>query len=116
AVCWPTRINGKCLESRRYFRPSQFAQKRRVVQPVAVVRLCAAPSPIIFILHIDRRLHFFLSLRMNDRFSTTVELVVFAAFIAAVFIVVMTSLTFLSNQCSRGTPVLPAIFPCFQEG
>jgi len=51
---------------------------------------------------------------MNDRFGTTVELVVFAAFIAAVFIVVMTSLTFLSNQCSQGTPVLPAIFPCFQ--
>jgi hypothetical protein len=52
---------------------------------------------------------------MNDRLGTAVELIVFAVFIAAVFIVVMTSLTFLSNQCSRGTPVLPALFPCFQE-
>ena len=54
-------------------------------------------------------------LGMNDRLGTAVELIVFAVFIAAVFIVVMTSLTFLSNQCSRGTPVLPALFPCFQE-
>jgi len=52
---------------------------------------------------------------MNDRLGIAVELVAFAAFIAAIFIVVMGSLTFLSNQCSRGSPVLPAIFPCFQE-
>jgi hypothetical protein len=52
---------------------------------------------------------------MNSRLGTAVELVAFAAFIAAIFIVVMASLTFLSNQCSHRTPVLPAIFPCFQE-
>jgi hypothetical protein len=52
---------------------------------------------------------------MNDRLGTAAELIAFAAFIAAIFIVVMTSLTFLSNQCTRGTPVLAAIFPCFQE-
>jgi hypothetical protein len=52
---------------------------------------------------------------MNDRLGTAMELIAFAAFIAIVFIVVMASLTFLSNQCSRGSPFLPAIFPCFQE-
>jgi hypothetical protein len=64
---------------------------------------------------IDSRPHFFLILGMSSRLGTAVELVAFAAFIAAIFIVVMASLTFLSDQCSRGTPVLPAIFPCFQE-
>jgi hypothetical protein len=62
---------------------------------------------------IDRRLHFFLTPDMNDRFGTAVELVAFSAFIAAILIVVITLLAFLSSQCSRGTPVLPAIFPCF---
>ena len=52
---------------------------------------------------------------MNDRLGTVAQLIAFSAFIAVVFIVVMTSLTFLSNQCTGGTPVLPAIFPCFQE-
>jgi hypothetical protein len=51
---------------------------------------------------------------MNGRLGTAVELIAFAAFIAAIFIVVMASLTFLSSQCSRGSPILPAIFPCFQ--
>jgi heme/copper-type cytochrome/quinol oxidase subunit 4 len=63
---------------------------------------------------IDTRLHFYLILGMNDRLGTAVELVAFAAFIAAIFIVVMGSLTFISSQCSHGTPILPAIFPCFQ--
>lgn len=51
---------------------------------------------------------------MNDRLRTAIELVSFAAFIAAILVVVMTSLTFISNQCSRGTPFLPGIFPCFE--
>ena len=58
---------------------------------------------------------FFLTLGMNDHSGTAVELIAFAAFIAAIIIVVITLLTSLSGQCSRGTPVLPAIFPCFQE-
>ena len=58
-------------------------------------------------------LSFFLIVGMNDRLGTAVELIAFTAFIAAIFILVIGSLAFISGQCMRGTPVLPAIFPCF---
>jgi hypothetical protein len=50
---------------------------------------------------------------MNPRLETAVQLTALAAFITAVLIIVTTSLTLLSTQCTRGTPFLPTIFPCF---
>jgi hypothetical protein len=50
---------------------------------------------------------------MNRRLETAVQLIAFAAFIAAILIIVATSLTLLSTECARGTPFLPTIFPCF---
>ena len=50
---------------------------------------------------------------MNQRLEMAVQLIAFAAFIAATLIIVATSLTLISNQCAGGTPFLPAIFPCF---
>jgi hypothetical protein len=50
---------------------------------------------------------------MNQRLETAVQLIAIAAFIAAVLIIVTTSLTLISDRCTRGMPFLPAIFPCF---
>jgi len=50
---------------------------------------------------------------MKERLETAVQLIAIAAFVAATIIIVMTSLTTISAQCTRGTPFLPAIFPCF---
>jgi hypothetical protein len=50
---------------------------------------------------------------MNQRLETALQLIGFAAFVAAVVIIVATSLTFLSTQCMRGEPFLPTIFPCY---
>ena len=50
---------------------------------------------------------------MNQRLETAVQLTAFAAFIAAILIIVTTLLTLISEQCTHGTPFLPAIFPCF---
>jgi hypothetical protein len=50
---------------------------------------------------------------MNQRLETAVQLTAFAAFIAVILIIVTTSLTLISTQCTLGTPVLPTIFPCF---
>jgi hypothetical protein len=50
---------------------------------------------------------------MNQRLETAFQLTAFAAFIAAILIIVATSLTLLSTQCTLGTPFLPTIFPCF---
>jgi hypothetical protein len=58
-------------------------------------------------------LSFFLIVGMNDRLATAVELIAFTAFMAAIFILVIGSLAFISGQCTRGTPILPAIFLCF---
>jgi hypothetical protein len=57
--------------------------------------------------------HFLLTISMNQRLETAVQLIAIAAFIAAILIIVTTSLTLISEQCTRGTPFLPAIFPCF---
>jgi hypothetical protein len=51
---------------------------------------------------------------MSERVVTAIELVAFAALVAAVLIIVVGSLTFVSAQCTRGTPFLPAIFSCFR--
>lgn len=53
---------------------------------------------------------------MTMRTCTAVQLVAFSAFIAVTIIVILTSLTFIADQCASGTPVLPAIFPCFKGG
>ena len=58
-------------------------------------------------------LSFFLIIAMNDRLGTALELIAFTAFMAAIFILVIGSLAFISGQCTRGAPILPAIFPCF---
>ena len=50
------------------------------------------------------------------RDSTTVQLIAVAAFIAVTIIVILVSLTFIADECVLGTPVLPAIFPCFPGG
>jgi hypothetical protein len=50
---------------------------------------------------------------MNKRLETAAQLIAIAAFIAAILIIVTTSLTLISEQCTHGTPFLPAIFPCF---
>jgi hypothetical protein len=50
---------------------------------------------------------------MNQRLETALQLIGLAAFMAAVVIIVATSLTFVSTQCMRGEPFLPTIFPCF---
>jgi hypothetical protein len=61
----------------------------------------------------DTSRRFLLTVGMNERRESAVQLIVFAAFVAAVLIVVMTSLTSISGQCMRGTPFLPGVFPCF---
>src|SRR5262245_25825385 len=50
---------------------------------------------------------------MNKRSANALQLVAFAAFIAAVFAVILASLNLISSQCTRGTPFLPSVFPCF---
>jgi hypothetical protein len=50
---------------------------------------------------------------MTMRDSTAAQLIAFAAFIAVSIIVILVSLTFIADQCALGTPLLPAIFPCF---
>jgi hypothetical protein len=52
---------------------------------------------------------------MTERATVAVQLIAFAAFIAAMIFIVLGSLTFVANQCIRGTPFLPAIFPCFER-
>jgi hypothetical protein len=51
---------------------------------------------------------------MSNRRATAVQLLAFVAFIAAMIFIVLGSLTLISNQCTRGSPFLPAIFPCFE--
>jgi hypothetical protein len=53
---------------------------------------------------------------MTMRVCTAVQLTAFAAFIAVTIIVILTLLTLIADQCANGTPVLPAIFPCFTGG
>jgi hypothetical protein len=53
---------------------------------------------------------------MTMRVCTAIQLVAFAAFIAVTLIVILTALTFIADQCAFGTPLLPAIFPCFTGG
>src|SRR5438094_7794344 len=65
---------------------------------------------------IDTMQCFLLSIRMDDRSSIAVQLIAFAAFIAAMITLVLGSLTFVANQCAGGTPFLPAIFPCSNDG
>jgi hypothetical protein len=57
---------------------------------------------------------FLLNADMHFDRPAAVQLIAFFAFIAAILTFVLTSLTFISTQCTRGTPFLPAIFPCFQ--
>jgi hypothetical protein len=57
-----------------------------------------------------------LTCNMTLRGSTAVQLTAFAAFIAVTIVVILTSLTFIADQCASGTPLLPAIFPCFAGG
>jgi hypothetical protein len=52
---------------------------------------------------------------MSDRRATALQLLAFAAFIAAMIFIVLGSLTLISDQCSRGSPFLPAVFPCFES-
>jgi hypothetical protein len=54
-----------------------------------------------------------MAVNMNQRLETAVQLIALAAFIAAILIIVTTTLTLISAQCTRGTPFLPTIFPCF---
>jgi hypothetical protein len=61
----------------------------------------------------DTMRHFRLTVGMNERLETAVQLIALAAFVAAILIIVMTSLTSISAQCTRDTPFLPVIFPCF---
>ena len=63
----------------------------------------------------DNMRQFLLTVTMSDHLATAVQLVGFAAFIATMIFIVLGSLTFISNQCTRGTPFLPAIFPCFER-
>ena len=65
---------------------------------------------------IDTRGNSLLTSNMTMRVCTAVQLTAFAAFIAAAILVTLTSLTFIADQCASGTPVLPAIFPCFTGG
>ena len=65
---------------------------------------------------IDTRGNSLLTSNMTMRGCTAVQLTAFAAFIAVAIIVTLTSLTFIADQCANGTPVLPAIFPCFTDG
>jgi hypothetical protein len=50
---------------------------------------------------------------MNEGFETSVQLIAFAAFIAATVTIVATSLTSIATECLDGMPVLPTIFVCF---
>src|SRR5262249_23126801 len=86
------------------------AQKQRSGQFCACGAVLEAP----FRGGIDTRRHIPLTLGMNERLGTAVELFALAAFIAAILIVVMMSLSFISDRCTRGAPFLPAVFPCFE--
>src|SRR5215203_293726 len=65
-------------------------------------------------LTLPEQYHFVAS--MTERHDTAVQLVAFAAFVAAIIVFVLVSLTFIAAQCSQGTPFLPAVFPCFPGG
>jgi hypothetical protein len=62
----------------------------------------------------DKMRRFLLTASMSDRLATAVQLSIFAAFIAGMIFLVLGSLTLISDQCTSGTPFLPAIFPCFE--
>ena len=51
---------------------------------------------------------------MTERAETIVQLIALAAFVAAVIVLVLGSLSFVANQCQQGTPFLPDLFPCFE--
>jgi hypothetical protein len=59
------------------------------------------------------RLGFRSAVIMNQRHEMALQLIAFAAFVAAAVLIVATSLTLISAQCTLGEPFLPAVFPCF---
>jgi hypothetical protein len=67
-------------------------------------------------MHVDTGGNFPLIPSMTMRDGTAVQLLAFAAFIAVTIVVILTSLTFIADQCASGTPLLPTIFPCFKGG
>jgi hypothetical protein len=50
---------------------------------------------------------------MNREFSTAAQLAGLVVLLAVTITVVVGWLAFLQSECGEGTPVLPAIFPCF---
>jgi len=52
--------------------------------------------------------------KRRELLITAGQLAAILAGIAAIFLAVTTSLTFVSNECQRGTPFMPQLFVCFQ--
>jgi len=111
-LSWASLISAASLKScnsaqkRRFFQP--WHRVARPIDPYQAWARYALELPSLTGGYI-----FFLTLGMNEHSGTAVELIAFAAFIAVIVITVIALLAFLSSQCSRGTPVLQAIFPCF---
>jgi hypothetical protein len=49
----------------------------------------------------------------RELLSTAGQVVTVVAGIVAIFLAVMTTLTFIVNECQRGAPFLPQVFVCF---
>jgi hypothetical protein len=47
--------------------------------------------------------------------TTAIQLAAFSASLVAILLFILASLSFISDQCTRGAPFLPALFPCFEE-
>ena len=52
--------------------------------------------------------------KRRELLITAGQLAAILAGIAAIFLAVTTSLTFVSNECQSGTPFMPQLFVCFQ--
>jgi hypothetical protein len=51
--------------------------------------------------------------KRRERLIMVGQLAAILAGIVAIFLVVTTSLTFVSNECERGSPFMPQLFACF---
>jgi len=51
--------------------------------------------------------------KRRELLITAGQLAAMLAGIAAIFLAVTTLLTFVSNECQRGAPFMPALFVCF---
>jgi len=52
--------------------------------------------------------------KKSERMLLAGQIAAILAGIVAIFLAVTTFLSFVSNECQRGAPFMPAVFVCFQ--